>query len=96
LSDVQLLRKRGYTVRARASHIADGIERVRRRLDRRTLCIDPRCTQLIQAMSVYHFNPDRPQDDAPVKDGPDHLCDALRYMVINLEAGAAPVVRRFY
>ena len=35
-------------------------------------------------MTEYHFDPDRPYSDDPVKDGPDHLCDALRYMLVNL------------
>lgn len=87
VSDVQALRKLGHTVKTRRSTLRDGIERVRRRLDRGTLFIHPRCKRLIDAVRCYHFDVERPQRQEPVKDGPDHLCDALRYMVINLEAG---------
>ena len=53
--------------------------------------VHPRCRQLIAALSAYHFDPQRPEVQAPVKDGPDHLCDALRYLVVNLERGPSPV-----
>jgi Terminase RNaseH-like domain len=87
VSDVQALRKLGHTVKTRRSALRDGIERIRRRLDRGTLLIHPRCKRLIDAVRCYHFDVERPQREEPVKDGPDHLCDALRYMVLNLEAG---------
>lgn len=96
LSDVQVLRSHGLSVRTRQSGIRPGIEQVRRRLDRGTLVIHPRCAQLIEAMQGYHFDMHRLGSDEPVKDGPDHACDALRYMIVNLEAGEAPVqVRRW-
>src|SRR5690606_39193931 len=50
------------------------------------LFIDPRCAQLTRALREYHFPPDRQDDADPVKDGPDHAADALRYLVINLDA----------
>jgi hypothetical protein len=96
VTDVHLLRSRGYTVRTRSSYITDGVECIRRRLDRTTLAIDPRCTQLIQALSTYHFDAQNPGNDNPVKDGPDHLCDALRYMIVNLESGGRGVTQRMY
>ncbi len=96
VSDVQVLRKQGYTVKARRSSLRDGIERVRRRLDRQTLRIHPRCTRLIEAVRRYHFDVERPQKQEPVKDGPDHLCDALRYMIINLEAGSGGLTTASY
>ena len=87
LSDVQVLRSAGLSVRTRQSGIRQGIEQVRRRLDRGTLVIHPQ---------GYHFDLHRLGSDEPVKDGPDHACDALRYMIVNLEAGAGPVqVRRW-
>jgi hypothetical protein len=70
LSDIQMLRKRGYRILHRRSHIADGIADIRRRLDHGTLTIDPRCKQLIQSLSTYHFDPKRPDDPNPVKMGP--------------------------
>jgi hypothetical protein len=96
ISDVTVLRRRGYVVRAPRRLLAEGLERVRRRLDRGTLRVDRGCRQLIDAVTRYHFDPDRPACDVPVKDGPDHACDALRYLVVAGEAGRAPVrVRRY-
>ncbi len=95
LSTCQLLRSAGYTVRSRPSRIEDGVERVRRRLDRDTLRVHPRCRRLIADLQAYHFDPGRPHRDEPVKDGPDHACDALRYLIVNLEVGGA-VRRRSY
>ncbi len=96
ISDVQALRRLGHTVKTRRSSLRDGIERVRRRLDRNTLCIHPRCTRLIEAIRCYHFDVDNPQRQDPIKDGPDHLCDALRYMLINLETGAERITATSY
>jgi hypothetical protein len=71
-----------------------GVEIIRRRLDRGTLVVHPRCTALIEGLTKYHFNPDDPRDSRPVKDGPDHVCDALRYLLVNLECGAGRVKKR--
>lgn len=96
LTDIDLLRAHGYRVRSRPSGLHEGIERVRRRLDRNTLLIHPRCMKLIAALRGYHFDSRRPQSAEPVKDGPDHVCDALRYMIVNLERGPQSVrVRRY-
>jgi len=72
----------------RSSTIAEGIELVRSALcpagGPAMLMIDARCQKLIEAMSSYHFPPPgTADDDKPVKDGPDHLTDALRYFFIN-------------
>ena len=91
ISDVQALRRSGYTVRSRKSSLRDGIERIRRRLDQRTLLIHPRCERLIEAIRSYHFDTQHAHRQDPVKDGPDHLCDALRYMILNLETGPGKV-----
>lgn len=95
LSDIEQLRQAGYRVRSRASGIRAGIELIRRRLDQSTLHIAPRCQSLITSMQQYHFDPAQPNNDIPVKDGPDHFCDALRYMLINLESSRA-ITRRNY
>ena len=87
LSDIAVLRRHGYRVRHATSRLAPGIELVRRRLDRGTLSIHPRCTQLIAALTAYRFDPAHPGREEPLKDGPDHLCDALRYLLVNLESG---------
>jgi hypothetical protein len=44
-------------------------------------------------MTEYHFDPRHPERDEPVKDGSDHACDALRYMLVNLERGGEVRVR---
>ena len=87
LSDIAVLRRHGYRVRHATSRIATGVDLVRRRLDRGTLTIHPRCSGLIDAMTGYRFDPARPGREEPLKDGPDHLCDALRYLLVNLESG---------
>jgi hypothetical protein len=96
LSDIQLLQRRGYHVRSTPSRLLDGIQLVRHRLERGSLLIAPRCQHLIHALTQYHFDPDRPHLDSPVKDGPDHACDALRYLLINLDRACPPVTVRFY
>ncbi|MBI1335855.1 MAG: hypothetical protein GC164_02705 [Phycisphaera sp.] len=96
VSDIDVLRKRGYVVRYRASSLHEGIDRVRRRLDHGSLLILSKCPRLIEGLSSYHFDPDRPWRDAPIKDGPDHVCDALRYLVVNLESATQPVKRMDY
>lgn len=96
LSDIDMLRRHGYRVRSIRSAVAQGVQRIRRRLDHGTLTISPRCAELIEAMQRYHFNADQPHQDEPVKDGPDHWCDALRYLIINLELGSGSIqVRRY-
>lgn len=95
-SDIGVLRRYGYRVRVRPSGLGEGIERIRRRLDHGLLVIDPQCRELIRAMREYHFDPRRPEREEPVKDGPDHAADALRYLVVNLEGGSSGVkVRRW-
>lgn len=49
------------------------------------LFIHERCTKLIESMARYHYDADKPESDAPVKDGFDHAVDALRYLVTNLD-----------
>lgn len=94
-TDIALVRDAGYRVRSARSRIAEGIEIIRRRLDRGTLTIHPRCTQLIQALQTYRFapgTPHHPTNEEPLKDGPDHACDALRYLLLNLERGGGKTV----
>ncbi|MBI1370293.1 MAG: hypothetical protein GC162_16785 [Planctomycetes bacterium] len=97
-STIDLLRAAGYTVRANRTRLEDGLASIRRRLDpaagEPTLTIHPRCRRLIESLSCYHFDADRPHSSDPVKDGYDHAVDALRYMVMNLEAmGGVSVVK---
>ncbi len=73
---------------ARAS-IAQGIRAIQRRLSPAlgtpTLFIHQRCEELIRALSVYHYDPDNTDDPNPVKDGPDHAADALRYLITTTD-----------
>lgn len=104
-SNVQLLKKGGFVVRAKGSLIQEGLRQVRARLapaawaelqawDKATmsgagngprLLVHARCTRLIECLQRYHYPSDRPESIDPVKDGFDHACDALRYMIINIE-----------
>ncbi|RNC80404.1 MAG: hypothetical protein ED559_00900 [Phycisphaera sp.] len=88
-SDIAVLTQHGLTIKARPSRIAEGIALVSSRLKPAsgdpTLFIHNRCTHLIEALQQYHYPPDNPVSMDPVKDGPDHAADALRYMVINLD-----------
>jgi len=94
-TDIQLLRKRGMTVRHERASIEQGIEAIRRRLDHGTLRLDAKCERLIRAMQEYRFDPSRPSEERPLKEGPqgpDHACDALRYLVINLDRASKPAM----
>jgi hypothetical protein len=93
VSDIDVLRRAGWRVRAMRSAIPTGLEIIGRRLDHGTLRIGAQCQALIQALAQYHYAADRPGDETPVKDGPDHVCDALRYMLVNLELGGGGGVR---
>lgn len=80
----------GIRLRARPSHILEGIELIRRAIRDGTgktkLVISPACPRLIEALSCYHY-PDNCAGSAselPLKDGVyDHPIDALRYFFIN-------------
>lgn len=60
------------------------------------LVIHPRCRKLIEAMTSYHFDVERPYREEPVKDGHDHAADALRYLVTNLDGPGGAVEVRGY
>jgi len=90
LSAIQVWRRAGWSVRTRGTTIEAGVLAVRRRLlaadGRIRLFVHPRCAHLIEALTMYHYPPDRPGCDTPVKDGHDHAADALRYLVVNIQA----------
>lgn len=94
-SVISMWRQAGWPMRTRRLQIMPGIAAVRRRLRSAdgvvSLRIDPRCRQLIEAITMYHFPADRPDANDPVKDGSDHAADALRYMIVNLDASAGGV-----
>ncbi len=93
-SNIQLLKRKGFTVYSRGSKIVDGLELIRAALRPAygfpRLFINPGCKKLIAAMQKYHYP--TTGGELPVKDGEhDHLIDALRYFFINRnrEAGTS-------
>jgi hypothetical protein len=101
VSNIMLWKRAGFAVRTRGAGIETGIEKVRTRLrgpgapgGTIGLRVHRRCGSLIRALREYHFDPARPSAQAPVKDGPDHAADALRYLVAALD-GAGNMPARF-
>lgn len=88
-SPVQDLRAKGLVIRVRRSRVLAGVELVRARLAPAAgaprLFVHARCRGLIEALEKYHYSEEDPTSEAPVKDGADHACDALRYMVHCLD-----------
>ncbi|MCK4601369.1 MAG: hypothetical protein KAU28_02815, partial [Phycisphaerae bacterium] len=85
----EILAAEGIPCAWRASTISEGLELIRTALapaaGEPTLTIHPRCRRLIEAFNTYHYPPpgSTADPDKPVKDGPDHILDALRYFFIN-------------
>lgn len=96
VSDVQVLRRRGCQVVAPRAPLRSGLEAVRRRFDHGLIRIHPRCTELIRAIESYRYDPHRPNREEPLKDGPDHACDALRYLVLAVDRADTGVRTRNY
>ncbi|CAN5759230.1 hypothetical protein BH11PLA1_BH11PLA1_21510 [soil metagenome] len=53
-----------------------------------------RCRKLIEAMTRYHYDAERRDSTEPAKDGHDHACDALRYLITNLDIRAEAAAKR--
>jgi hypothetical protein len=89
ISPIQALRKAGLVVKARRMTVQEGIGLIAARLKPAEggprLLIHKRCANLIEALERYHYPEDNPHSMEPVKDGPDHCADALRYLVVNLD-----------
>ena len=96
VSDIDLLRRAGCTVRTPRAPVRLGIEAVLRRMDHGLLRIHPRCKGLILALQQYRYDPQRPQNENPLKEGADHACDALRYLVLAFDQGGDRVRRLGY
>lgn len=98
VSDVEVLQKAGLRVRSRGSAIDEGLRLIRARLAPGEgpvrLRVHERCVRLIEALTTYHY-PSDPRVLTPVKDGSDHAVDALRYLVLNLDAWSRGRVGRY-
>jgi len=98
-SNIQILKEHGLSIRARPSRIAEGLALVSARLKpaagEPTLRIHARCNQLIESLTQYHYPPEQPGSMEPVKDGPDHAVDALRYLIVNLDSPHASRASRY-
>ena len=96
-SHISQLRRAGFVVRMRRSDVESGLNLLRAKLfpaaGAARLVIHARCERLIEALENYHYPSALPSTELPEKDGPDHLCDALRYMIVNLEHGAVTTRR---
>lgn len=95
-SDVQVLRRGGCTVRTPRAPLRLGIEAVMRRIDQGLIRIHPRCSQLIDALQAYRYDPRHPNREEPLKEGPDHACDALRYLVLAFDCATSELKTRGY
>jgi hypothetical protein len=107
VSTIALWKRAGFAMRTRNLGIETGVMAVRRRLKRGdgaiTLRIASRCPHLIEAVRHLHYPPPgrgarRTSDPptTPVKDGHDHACDALRYMITNLDDSGHTTRQRTY
>jgi len=100
ISTITHWRRAGFVIRTHPTTIEAGIETVRARLCSADgaigVRIHRRCRQLIRALREYHFDPRRPASETPVKDGPDHAADALRYLIVNLDGTGGEMKTRRY
>lgn len=105
VSPVRLLERAGMRVRTRRTGVEAGLRLLRARLGpalrgldgRPLLTVDPSCGCLIGSLAAYRYGRGGGVGGAvkPMKDGPDHAVDALRYLLVNLEAGGEVTVRRY-
>ena len=99
LSPVSVLRRAGLVVRDRRAGLHAGLSLIRARLAPAsggpTLFIHPRCRGLSDSIQRYRFPEARPNAEEPVKDGADHCVDALRYMLVPLDAAHERRVRSY-
>jgi len=99
--DSEVLRRAGFKVMDRGLKLLPGLELVRARLRPAAgesgprLFVHRRCAVLIEALVKYHYDPSKPESVEPVKDGPDHAADALRYMVQSLDRPVRTVSGRY-
>jgi len=99
LSNAAVLRRAGLVVRDRRHGLHEGLAAVRARLRPAagppTITVSPACRSLVQSLETYHYPEDDPLSETPVKDGPDHACDALRYLVVSLDRAYSARASRY-
>jgi hypothetical protein len=106
LSNAAVLKKAGFALRSRHSHVMEGVALIHKRLAPNlaepgahhdpSLLISSDCPRLIESLQKYRFDPRRPESLLPLKDGSDHPADALRYLIVNLDGlPAAPNIRAY-
>ena len=98
ISEVAMLRKAGFSVLFRPSHVTDGLEMIRAGLRPATgkvkLFVHPRCARLVEALRKYSYKANG--GERPHKDGEnDHPVDALRYFYVNEGMGGVVRVRSY-
>jgi len=100
LSAAGALRRAGLSVRDRRVSIGAGIGAVKARLRPAVggprLFVHARCAHLIECLERHHYRVDQPESETPVKDGTDHAADALRYLIVNLDAMSERATRERY
>jgi hypothetical protein len=95
-SNADVLNEARFVVKARRLDTEAGIAMVRARLSPAAdkqgngepvprLFVHASCSRLIECLQRYHYPENKPESMEPVKDGVDHACDALRYLIINLD-----------
>ncbi len=98
-SHVNELCHRGFHIVCHSQRIAWGVNLIRARLDPADgaprLKIHSSCRELIRALETYHYDALSPDSESPVKDGPDHCVDALRYLVGHLEQSKGNMHRTY-
>jgi hypothetical protein len=90
-SPIQVLQAAGLEVRRRQHGVQNGLNLLRARLKPADgsgprIFIHARCRTLIHSLERYRYDPARPESLEPVKDGSDHAVDALRYLLVGLDA----------
>jgi len=90
VSTAHALRRAGFAVRDRARGVHEGVMAVRARLapaagGSARLFVHERCEKLIESMERLRYPEGDERSLEPVKDGADHACDALRYLVVSLD-----------
>jgi hypothetical protein len=86
---ISVLKKAGLHVITQRMGIAEGVEVMRRMLKPASgtpsLMVEPRCREVIEGLTRYHYSSKDESSEQPEKDGPDHVVDAVRYMMMGAQ-----------